>query len=98
MEWKGKRESENVDDARSRSSGGGVARGGGGLGLLVIIGRKFGIKGILAAVVLAFVLLKLGIVDLNTLLGGASPMNNTHRFASGFLALVWTPTGRSSPV
>jgi predicted metalloprotease len=72
MEWKGKRESENVDDARSRTSGGGVARGGGGLGLLAIIGRKFGLKGILAAVVLAFVLLKLGIVDLNTLLGGAS--------------------------
>jgi predicted metalloprotease len=61
-----------VDDARSRTSGGGVARGGGGLGLLAIIGRKFGLKGILAAVVLAFVLLKLGIVDLNTLLGGAS--------------------------
>ena len=70
MEWKGKRESENVDDARGRTSGGGVVRGGGGLGLLAIIGRRFGFKGILAAVLLAFVLLKLGIVDINTLLGG----------------------------
>jgi predicted metalloprotease len=39
---------------------------------LAFIARRFGIKGILAAVLLAFVLLKLGIVDLNTLLGGAS--------------------------
>ena len=72
MQWKGKRESENVDDARGRTSGGGVVRGGGGLGLLALIGRRFGFKGILAAVLLAFVLLKFGIVDLNTLLGGAS--------------------------
>jgi predicted metalloprotease len=72
MEWKGKRESDNVDDARGRSSGGGVSRGGGGLGLLAIIGRTFGIKGIIAVVVLGFVLLKLGIVDLNTLLGGGA--------------------------
>ena len=72
MEWKGKRESDNVDDARGRSSGGGASRGGGGLGLLGIIGRAFGLKGIIAAVVLGFVLLKLGIVDLNTLLGGGA--------------------------
>lgn len=49
-----------------------MSRGGGGLGLLAFIARRFGFKGILAAVLLAFVLLKLGIVDLNTLLGGAS--------------------------
>lgn len=47
MKWKGKRESANVDDARGRASGGGGVRGGGGLGLLAIIGKKFGIKGIL---------------------------------------------------
>ncbi len=72
MEWKGKRESANVDDARGRTSGGGGGRGGIGFGLLAMIGRKFGFKGVLAAVLLAFVLLKLGIVDLNTLLGGGS--------------------------
>jgi hypothetical protein len=72
MEWKGKRASENVEDARGRTSAGGVGPGGGGLGLLALIGRKFGIKGILAAVLLAFVLLRLGVVDLSTLLGGAS--------------------------
>jgi predicted metalloprotease len=72
MQWKGKRESANVDDARGRTSGGGVGRGGGGLGLLAIIARRFGFKGILAAVLLAFVLVQFGIVDLNTLLGGGS--------------------------
>jgi hypothetical protein len=72
MQWKGKRESANVDDARGRTSGGVTGGGGGGFGLLAFIARRFGFKGILAAVLLAFVLLKLGIVDLNTLLGGAS--------------------------
>ena len=71
MKWKGKRESANVDDARGRS-GGGAVRGGGGLGLLALIGRKFGPKGVLAAVLLAVVLMKFGILDLNMLLGGAS--------------------------
>ena len=43
-----------MDDARGRSAGGGVSRGGGGLGLLGIIGRAFGLKGIIAAVVLGY--------------------------------------------
>ena len=72
MEWKGKRESDRVEDARGQDAGGSVTRGSGGLGLLAIIGRRFGFKGILAAVILAFVLLKLGIVDISTLLGGGS--------------------------
>jgi predicted metalloprotease len=70
MQWKGKRESSRVDDARDQTSGGGAGAGGAGLGLLGVIGRRFGIKGILAALVVVFVLLKLGIVDLNTLVGG----------------------------
>ena len=41
MEWKGRRESSNVEDARGQSSGGGIG-GGGGLGLLMTIGRVFG--------------------------------------------------------
>jgi len=53
--------------------------GGAGLGLLSLIGRKFGIKGILIAVVAGLVLWKMGIVDLNLLVGGApsasSPAN-----------------------
>jgi uncharacterized protein len=72
MQWKGKRESENVDDARERSSGGEMVRGGGGLGLFVLIARRFGFKGVIAAGILAFLLVRFGIVDLNTLLGGGS--------------------------
>jgi predicted metalloprotease len=73
MEWKGNRESDHVDDARGRSAGGGGTRmGGGALGLLTFIGRTFGIKGVIAGVVLAFFLVKCGIIDLNTLLGGGA--------------------------
>jgi len=73
MEWKGNRESDNVDDARGRSGGGGgVSMGGGAIGLLSFIGRTFGIKGVIAAVIGAFFLVKCGIIDLNTLIGGGS--------------------------
>jgi len=42
------------------------------MGLLSLIGRKFGIKGILIAVVAGVVLWKLGIVDPGMILGGGS--------------------------
>lgn len=70
MQWKGRRESENVEDARGERSGGMGGGGGGGLGLLMTIGRMFGFKGILAAVVVGAVLWKMGIVDPGMLLGG----------------------------
>ncbi|MGL5018005.1 MAG: KPN_02809 family neutral zinc metallopeptidase [Luteolibacter sp.] len=75
MQWKGRRESENVEDARGERSGGmgRGAGGGGGIGLLMTIGRVFGFKGILAAVVLGAVLWKMGIVDPSMLLGGGGP-------------------------
>ena len=68
MQWKGRRESENVEDARGRTSAG-FGGGGGGLGLLTLIGRKFGFKGILIAVVVGVVFWKLGLVDPSLLLG-----------------------------
>jgi predicted metalloprotease len=71
MEWKGRRGSSNVEDARGRSGGGGTMRGGMGMSLLSIIGRKFGIKGILILVVAFLLLWKMGIVDLNMLMGGS---------------------------
>jgi len=78
MQWKGRRESENVDDARGRTTAG---VGGGnslGLGLLTLIGRKFGIKGILIAAVIGIAAWKLGILDANLLLGdGASYTSQT---------------------
>jgi predicted metalloprotease len=79
MQWKGRRESENVEDTRGERSGG----GGGGLGLLMTIGRVFGVKGILAALVAGVVLWKLGIVDPRMLLGdGISPAGSQRVEAS----------------
>ena len=73
MEWKGKRESANVQDARGERSGG-FGGGGGGIGLLMTIGRIFGFKGILAALVLGGVLWKMGLLD-PSMLSGGSPGN-----------------------
>ncbi len=70
MEWKGRRESDNVEDARSQSGGGGGG-GSGGLGLLMTIGRIFGFKGIIAALVIGGVAWRMGWVDPSMLLGGA---------------------------
>ena len=73
MDLKNRRGSANVEDARGRKQAGmGGGRGGMGMGLLTLIGRKFGMKGILVAVVAGVVLWKLGIVDPNMLLGGGS--------------------------
>jgi predicted metalloprotease len=72
MEWKGRRQSDNVEDARGQGGGGGGFSGGGAFGLLSMIGRTFGIKGILVAVVLGGVLWKLGIVSPSMLVGGGS--------------------------
>lgn len=72
MEWKGKRESDNVQDARGERSGGFGGGGGGGLGLLMTIGRLFGFKGILAALVLGGVMWKMGLLDPSMLSGAAS--------------------------
>lgn len=72
MEWKGRRQSDNMEDARGRTGGGGGMGGigGGGLGMLTMIGRMFGFKGIIVAVIAAVVLWRLGIIDITTLLGG----------------------------
>ena len=62
-----------MEDARGRSGGGGsLGRGMGGVGMSLIgmIGRKFGIKGILVAGLAFLVLWKCG-VDPSMLLGGA---------------------------
>ncbi len=60
----------NVEDARGEHSGGRI--GGGGLGLIMTIGRIFGIKGILAVVVVGAVLWKMGLVDPAMLMEGGT--------------------------
>lgn len=72
MQWQGRRESSNVEDARGDASGASRSGvGGGGLGLIMTIGRMFGFKGIVVALVLGGVLWKMGLVDPRMLLGGA---------------------------
>ena len=69
MKWKGRRSSTNVEDARSRSRATNTA--GAGM-LLNLVGRKFGIKGILVLVVVGVVAWQLGLVDPAQLVGGAA--------------------------
>lgn len=75
MQWKGRRESDNVEDARGQTySGGG---GGNGLGLLMMVGRLFGIKGIIVVVGVGLVAWKLGIVDPSMLVSGGPTTSNS---------------------
>jgi hypothetical protein len=70
MLWRGRRESSNVEDAREESPAGlGQGGGGVGFGLLTLIGRVFGLKGIVVALILGGVLWKLGVVDPRMLVG-----------------------------
>lgn len=75
MEWKDRRESANVEDARGEQSGGysGGGGGGGAVGLLFTIGRRFGFKGVLVALVLGGALWKMGLLDPSMVGGGGSP-------------------------
>ena len=69
MKWKGNRASTNVDDARGRR----VVAGSPGAGLLLnLVGRRFGIKGILVVLVVGLVLWKAGLMDPAQMLGGAT--------------------------
>jgi len=69
MKWKGQRSSTHVEDARGRRTVAGV--GGAGM-LLNLVGRRFGIKGILVLLVIGFVLWKAGLMDPAQMLGGAT--------------------------
>ncbi len=78
MKWKGRRGSSNVQDARGRRVTGG--RGGGGLGLLLnMVGRTFGMKGILVLVVLGFIGWQLGLLDPAALTGGGQVQETAYQ-------------------
>ncbi len=68
MKWKGRRSSTNIEDARGRSTGASTA--GAGM-LLSMVGRRFGIKGIVVLIVVGAVAWKMGLVDPEQLIGGA---------------------------
>lgn len=75
MQWKGRRQSDRVQDARNDSPP--MMAGGGGSGLFTLLSfvtRKFGFKGIFAILVIGGLLWKLGIIDPVMLLnGGPAP-------------------------
>ncbi|MEJ8565989.1 KPN_02809 family neutral zinc metallopeptidase [Elongatibacter sediminis] len=69
MKWKGRRGSDRVVDARGRSGG----RGGSAAGtVLSLVGRKFGIKGIIVMAIVGVVLWQTGLIDPAQLVGGPS--------------------------
>jgi predicted metalloprotease len=67
MKWQGRRRSSNVQDARGKR----VAAGSAGLAtLLNIVGRTFGIRGIIILIALGFIGWQMGLIDPSALLGG----------------------------
>jgi predicted metalloprotease len=67
MEWKGRRQSSNVDDARGRKMGGGTAS----LGMIVqVLLRVLGLKGILVVAALGLIGWQMGLIDPAALFSG----------------------------
>ncbi|HKJ18209.1 MAG TPA: neutral zinc metallopeptidase [Xanthomonadales bacterium] len=67
MKWKGRRTSSNVEDARGRRA---AAGGAGAAGILSLVGRTFGLKGILVLIVLGLIGWKMGLLDPSSMVGG----------------------------
>lgn len=67
MKWKGRRRSSNVTDARGKR----VAAGSAGLAtILNLVGRRFGLKGVVVLIALGFIAWQIGLLDPATLMGG----------------------------
>ncbi|MBK1882451.1 neutral zinc metallopeptidase [Luteolibacter pohnpeiensis] len=95
MDLKDVRQSDNVEDARGQRSAGGFGGGGGGLGLLMTIGRLFGIKGIVVALILGGVLWNMGLLNPGMLNGGGSPAGVVSKYdqeRADFVSRVLTTT------
>jgi len=68
MKWKGRRQSDNVIDSRGKR----VAQAGGAAMVLNLVGRRFGLKGILVLAAVVGVLWITGLVDPSQFLGGTT--------------------------
>lgn len=66
MKWKGRRQSENVEDRRGQK----IARGVGAGAILQLVGSRFGFKGIMFLIAIVGVLWMTGLVDPSAFLGG----------------------------
>ncbi len=75
MKWKGRRASTNVEDARNRRVSSG---GAGGTAILGLVGKTFGVKGIIVVIVLALIGWKMGLIDPSMLTGGAPQVQETN--------------------
>ncbi len=69
MKWKGRRSSTNIRDRRGERSVRGAGSGAAGA-ILSMVGKRFGIKGILVLAGVVVVLWVTGLVDPSTFLGG----------------------------
>lgn len=73
MQWKGRRASDRVEDARNETPPMMAGGGGGGLiTLLSFVTRRFGIKGFLVILLIGGMMWKLGLLDPAMLLGGGT--------------------------
>lgn len=76
MKWKGRKSSTNVEDARGKKMATGV---GVGALLMKVVGQRFGVKGILVLVVLGFVAVQSGLVDMSFFTGGGTVQETNHQ-------------------
>lgn len=67
MKWEGRKGSENVEDARGKEVAAGL---GVGAVLMHIVGRRWGLRGLIVALVLAVVAVQTGLVDSTFFTGG----------------------------
>ena len=78
MKWKGRRQSSNVEDARGRRVSSGSGSAGAGT-ILNLVGRTFGVKGILILFVVGFIGWQMGLVDPVSLVGGSQVQQTQYR-------------------
>lgn len=69
MRWKGRRESNQVEDHRGQSGGGGLG-GGGGTGLALALFSRLGIKGSIVVIIIGLIVWKVFGINPLALLGG----------------------------
>ena len=79
MKWRGRRRSSNVTDARGKRV---AARSAGLAAILNLVGRTFGLKGILVLVALGVVGWQLGLLDPAAVLGGGGQVRDVGYQAS----------------
>jgi len=76
VRWKGRQGSSNVEDARGKRV---VAGAGVGALLMRIVGRRWGMKGLIIAAILGFVVVQTGLLDPAFFTGGTSVQQSDYQ-------------------